>query len=367
MRWIRRLLGADTPHEVGQRTPEVPLFDRDTPRMETTPARPFVCRVVSSSERGMTYTVEVDETDKWTCTCPDYAHERAGAGRSRYFCKHCIRVGYVTGLKQPRRWRRQRGEGWLIGEMVALDNGSRMKVDGFVTSRELYEVHDMTTAQIQRFLPTPDEEALFHSSDGESGSGCALYTENRVNDVLNSVEYRAEREKTERRREAARKGSVKQAETRARKRAIAEKARAEARTAFGGGIYLARCVYTYGWQEYGVYAKDAEHAQSLMEQWLRSDDGQSEMTTLHADAVSNYQSAMEDYRDARKDYRDEKEAGVSDEELGLSRPQAKPKKTEFKLSVKTITKSNLDTKDFEIEEVQFHDASDGWDHDINVP
>ena len=60
MRW-RRLLGADTPHEVGQRTPEVPLFDRDTPRMETTPARPFVCRVVSSSERGMTYTVEVDE------------------------------------------------------------------------------------------------------------------------------------------------------------------------------------------------------------------------------------------------------------------------------------------------------------------
>ena len=101
-----------------------------------------------------------------------------------------------------------------------------MKVDGFVTSRELYEVHDMTTAQIQRFLPTPDEEALFHSSDGESGSGCALYTENRVNDVLNSVEYRAEREKTERRREGARKGSVKQAETRARKRAIAEKVRA---------------------------------------------------------------------------------------------------------------------------------------------
>ena len=71
------------------------------------------------------------------------------------------------------------------------------------------EVHDMTTAQIQRFLPTPDEEALFYSSDGESGSGCALYTENRVNAVLNSVEYHAEREKTERRREGARKGSVK--------------------------------------------------------------------------------------------------------------------------------------------------------------
>ena len=167
------------------------------------------------------------------------------------------------------------------------------------------------------------------------------------------------------RREAARKGSVKRAATLARKRAIAEKARAEARAAFGGGIYLARCVYTYGWQEYGVYAKDAEHAQFLMEQWLRSDDGKSEITTLHEDAVSNYQSAMEDYSDVIKDYRAEKKAGVSDEELDLSRPKTKLRKTEFKLSVKTITKSNLDTKDFEIEEVQFHDASDGWNHDIN--
>ena len=176
-----------------------------------------------------------------------------------------------------------------------------------------------------------------------------------------------EREEAARRREAARKGSLKRAATLARKRAIAEKARAEARAAFGGGIYLARCVYTYGWQEYGVYAKDVEHAQFLMEQWLRSDDGKSEITTLHEDAVSNYQSAMEDYRDVIKDYRAEKKAGVLDEELDLSRPKTKPGKTEFKLSVKTITKSNLDTKDFEIEEVQFHDASDGWNHDINVP
>ena len=219
-----------------------------------------------------------------------------------------------------------------------------MKVDGFVTSRELSEVHDMTPAQIWRFLPTPDEVA----SLGESGRGCALYTEDRVNAVLNSVEYRTEREKAERRRKGARKGSVKQAANRAR----AEKARAEARTTFGGGIYLARCVYTYGWQEYGVYAKDAAHAQFLMERWLRSDDGKSEMATLHADAVSEYQSAMEDYRN-------EKKAGMSDEELGLSRPKTKPVKTEFKLSVETVTKSDLDTEQFEIEEVQLQDASVG--------
>ena len=116
-----------------------------------------------------------------------------------------------------------------------------------------------------------------------------------------------------------------------------------------------------------MYAKDAEHAQFLVKQWLPSDDGQSEMTTLHADAISNYQSAMEDYRDVIRDYRDEKKASISDEELGLSRPQTKPRKTKFKLSVETITKSNIDTEDFEIEEVQFHDASDGWNHDLNVP
>ena len=93
---------------------------------------------------------------------------------------------------------------------------------------------------------------------------------------------------------------------------------------------------------------------------------------------------MEDYRDATKDYRDEnaeardhgegsrgsksrEKAGISDEELGLSRPKTKPKKTEFKLSVETITKSNLDPEDFEIEEVQFQNATDGWEHDINGP
>ena len=65
-----------------------------------------------------------------------------------------------------------------------------MQVDGFVTSRELYEVHDMTPALVKKFLPTPDEEAVFQSSDGEDEGGCSLYSEVRVNTVLNSVEYR---------------------------------------------------------------------------------------------------------------------------------------------------------------------------------
>ena len=351
MGWIRRLLGAQS---------SIPVFDRDSPRLKTPPRRPFVCRVASRSERGVTYTVEVDEADTWTCTCPDFTHERDVPGRPRYFCKHCISVGYITGLKRPKRWRRRGGvEEWLVGEILTLDDGtSRMQVDGFVTSRELYEVHDMTPALVKKFLPTPDEEAVFQSSDGdgEDEGGCSLYSEVRVNTVLNSVEYLAERQETERRREGARKGNAKRAATMARKRALEEKAEAEARVAFGGSIYLARCVYAYGWREYSVYAKDAEHARLLVEKWLRSEDGRSETTELHEDAVSEYQSAMEDYRD-------EKRSGTPDEEL--SRPR-KPKKDEFRLKLEAVTKTDLDTTDYEIETVDWESEGRGWEHDIYI-
>ena len=229
-----------------------------------------------------------------------------------------------------------------------------MQVDGFVTSRELYEVHDMTPALIKRFLPAPDEEAVFQSSAGEGG--CGLYSEDRVNTVLHSVEYLAEREKTERRRQSSRKGSAKRAATLARKRALEEKAETEARAAFGGSLYLVRCGYAHGWREYSVYAKDAEHARSLMEEWLRSEDGRSETTELHEDAVSGYQLAMEYYRD-------EKRSGTSDEEL--SRPQ-KPKKEEFGLQIERVTKTNLDTADYEMETVQWESEGGGWEHDIYI-
>ena len=197
---------------------------------------------------------------------------------------------------------------------------------------------------------------MFQSSDGEDEGGCSLYSEVRVNTVLNSVEYLAEWQKAERRREGARKGNAKRAATMARKRALEEKAEAEARVAFGGSIYLARCVYAYGWREYSVYAKDAEHARLLVEKWLRSEDGRSETTELHEDAVSEYQSAMEDYRD-------EKRSGTPDEEL--SRPR-KPKKDEFRLKLEAVTKTNLDTTDYEIETVDWESEGRGWEHDIYI-
>ena len=100
----------------------------------------------------------------------------------------------------------------------------------------------------------------------------------------------------------------------------------EEQAAFGGDIYLARCVYTYGWRQYSVYAKDAEHAGLLMDKWLKSEDGRSETAELHEDAGSDYQSAMEDYRD-------EKRVGALDDEL--RRPR-KPKKNEFRLTLQAV-------------------------------
>ena len=93
-----------------------------------------------------------------------------------------------------------------------------------------------------------------------------------------------------------------------------------------------------------------------MEKWLRSEEGRNETTELHDDAISEYQLAMEDYRD-------EKRYGTLDEEL--SRPR-KPKKDEFRLKLDTVTKTNLDTADYEIEAVEFESENGGWEHDIYI-
>ena len=228
-----------------------------------------------------------------------------------------------------------------------------MSVDGYVTSRELYEVHGMTPALIKKFLPEHDEQAVF-----EDGGGCVLYSTGQVSAVLKSPKYLVEREKTERRRESGRrsaqKGAAKRAATLARKRELEDKAEADARAAFGGGVYLVRCAYTYGWREYGVYARDTDHARALMDKWLRSEEGRSESTDLHEGAVEEYQSEMEDYRELKRD-------AIPGEEL---RKPERPKKGEFRLTIEAVTKSELDTVDYEMEEVCFENEGGGWSHDV---
>lgn len=336
--------------------PATPIFDEYSPQFTTPPVLPFVCRVVSQSRPSVTYTVNVDLGDNWTCTCPDFAREHNVLGRSRYFCKHCITIGYITGLKRPKRWRRSSGgKEWLIGEILTLGNGSsRMTVDGYVTKSELRDVYDMTPRLIEKFFRIPDEEAVFPSMDGEYRGECELYDENRVKSVVNSAEFLEEKEKTERARESARKGNAKRAETLARKRAMAEKARAEAREAFGGCIYVVRCTYSYGWHEYGVYARDLEHARQLVEQWFRTDEGQYESSQLYEDAVDDYQCEMDEYRELMRD------SSLGEE---LQKPE-RPKKRDFKLVIEDVSKSELDVADFEIEEILLTDHGGRWSHDL---
>ena len=228
-----------------------------------------------------------------------------------------------------------------------------MSVDGYVTSRELREVHGMTPALIKKFLPENDEQVVF-----EDGGGCMLYSADQVTSVLKSPKYLAEREKTGRRREigrrSAQKGAAKRAATLARRRELEEKAEADARAAFGGDVYLVRCTYSYGWREYGVYARDTDHARILMDKWLRSEEGRKETADLHEDAVDEYQSEMEDYRELKRD-------AIPGEEL---RKPARPKKGEFKLTIEAITRSELDTTNYEMEEVGFENEGGGWSHDV---
>ena len=324
--------------------------ETDSSMFKSPPTLPYACRVPSQSRAGVEYTVKVDSKNNWTCTCPDFKRERSRSGRGRYFCKHCISVGKLTGLKQPKRWRAKNGGHWLVGEMLTLaDGSSRMTVDGYVTSRELYELHDMTPALVRKFLPDPDEVALF----GEEG-GCDLYEDSRVHDVLKSRIYLAEREKTERRREAARKGAKKRAATLAAKRAVEEAAAARRREDFGGSVWLTRCRYTYGWLELGTYAKDADHAKVLVSRWLRSDEGRDEVTRLYEDAIDEYEVCMDDYRDERRE-------GTPASQL--TRPR-KPVRGEFVVRLGPVVASSLDSANYEIEEVQIEKEDGGWWHDV---
>ena len=263
-------------------------------------------------------------------------------------------LGYLTGTKRRRRWHAASDGRWLTGALVKRSDRSwRMSVDGYVTSRELHEVHGMTPALIKKFLPDHDEQAVF-----EDGGGCVLYSAERVGAVLKSPKYLEEREKTERRgeigRRSAQKGAAKRAATLAKKRELEEKAEADARAAFGGGVYLVRCAYTYGWREYSVYARDTDHARALMDKWLRSEEGRSESTELHEDAIEEYQSEMEDYRELKRD-------AIPGEHL---RKPERPKKGEFRLTLEAVTESDLDPADYEMEDVCFENEGGGWSHDV---
>ena len=322
---------------------------------------PFACRVESHSRAGVFYTVTVDGNNHWSCTCPDYRRESLRLGRQRYFCKHCIRIGQDTGLKEPKRWRAKHSGEWLVGEMVAVeyDDGNadvRMSVDGYLTTREIREVLQMPEELAQEYLfdAGPDEVAIFGYGD-EARDGAELYEEARVLSVMGTQHYQDESVEIQRNweegREAREKRSaaMKAAWVRRREREAAEEAKR--RAAFGGRVWIARCVYTYGWLEYGVYAKDADQAKKLMTRWLRSDEGKEDRERLYDDAICEHCDLMETYREDRN-------MGVSTS--ALNRPP-KPLKRDFALHLEErIKTSDIDTAKFQIEEVLHLREGGGW-------
>ena len=306
----------------------------------------------------------VDENDNWSCTCLDYRRERLRLSRQRYFCKHCIRVGQDTGLKDPKRWRAKYSGEWLVGEMVTIEyndgkTDARMSVDGYLTTREIREVHQMPEELAQKYLldAGPDEVAIFGYGD-EARDGAELYEKARVLGVTGTQQYQDEsveiQRKWEGEREAREKRSaaMKAAWVRRREREATEEAKR--RAAFGGRVWIARCVYTYGWLEYGVYAKDADHARKLMTNWLKSDEGKEDRERLYDDAICEHGDLMEMYREDRK-------TGIPVSEL--NRPP-KPLKRDFALHLEeTIKTSDIDTARFQIEEV-LHLREGGGLHEI---
>lgn len=321
--------------------------------VESPPSPPFECRVPSDTNADLHYVVSVDLNDRWTCSCPDFVNESKVTGRLRYFCKHCITVARATGLKDPKRWKSRNGMGWLIGEIEQLANGnSRMVVDGYVTSRQLYEDFHLTDALRKKFFADADDEAMFFNA-GEHIGGCLLYASERVDRILKSDEFKIEWEKTQKRRESAKKGSAKRQATLQSKREREEERLNKIRKAFGGAIYDVQCDYAYGSTLWKVYAKDESHAIVLTKRWLESEDGKVELNSFYEDALEDYKEIAADYREALRD-------GYTSEEL--NKP-LRPKKSDFTFRVRVAVRTDDEISDYSPEDVFFEDG-DSWDHDI---
>ena len=331
---------------------DTPAFDTWSDKLQHPPELPYRCYVTVDGESpDSRHVVVADHTKRWTYTCPDFRQGNADASRERYYCEHIVYAGYITGIHHPMRWRREGSNAYLIGELVRLPNGSlRMSVDGFVTNRELDEVHRLTPALKKRFLPPePDAIALFGDEGDEEGT-CALFALDRVTAVLNSEEFGIAWAKTEQRRAAWHKREA----LRVRIQALAEKKAVEARAEFVEHVFAVRCTYVDGWIDLSVWAKDTEHAKSLVGRWLGSEDYPKTRDNIYKNAVASFKVAMEEYRNLARYGTD-----------GLYKP-VRPKKVASNLSIAAIQETTMGTAHREWEKVEWESASECPDYEAEA-
>ena len=324
-----------------------PVFDYSSRQLSSAPPLPYSCKMRSFTDRKTFYTVKVSKEGFWTCSCLDYIKNSTNSAIRSYYCKHCESVSKITGI--PRRkhnWRAKFSGRMLTGEI--LQEG--MVVYGYLTSRELYE--NFTDSQKKKLLGEPDEVALF-----DDGGGCNLYLRDRVDDVLASPEYQQAREKYFAGAETRKAASIKAKATRERKERERQERRAVERTAFKGAVYVARFEYKYGWEKWGVLAKDEASAMKLFEELITSLD-------MKEVEKENFDDAREDYKESLKDYREaSREMMRSLEFCDLIEP-VKPLRKEFTFHLVEVIEADLDKEEFEIDEVQPVDSGGGWEHDI---
>ena len=86
-----------------------------------------------------------------------------------------------------REWTRGIGSGKLSGYVDILEDGSRrMSVKGYVTNRELREVHNIPEKLVKKYFAKPDEIALFDDDFGQ----CDLHLLQKLREVKECSEFK---------------------------------------------------------------------------------------------------------------------------------------------------------------------------------
>ena len=250
-----------------------------------------------------------------------------------------------------REWTRGIGSGKLSGYVDILEDGSRrMSVKGYVTNRELREVHNIPEKLVKKYFAKPDEIALFDDDFGQ----CDLHLLQKLKVVKECSEFKQDLNEFNKRSQKPKQAAAKRKATIARKREEDLRERNQMKEAFGGQLFEAECEYSYGWVHLGIYVRDAEQAEELITSWIKSKDGNEFSFILYEKAVSSYEDVLDEYNYAKSDL---------DSYSKLKRP-VKPKKSEFKLNCHSIDKSDEDHSDINLEEVTVLRTNKGWDWDI---